>query len=94
MLSTKGAMRLLPCSESTGDADVGKTGCHYTESDPSVFEPKLTVEAAYQHMQSDRFRHMAGFRRWRLDKRPGDCTLAQLEVVPPKKLMEIFPRER
>jgi len=49
------------------------------ESDPSVFEPKLTVEAAYQHMQGDRFRHMAGFRRWRLDKRPGDCTFAQLE---------------
>ena len=38
-----------------------------------------------------RFRHMAHFRRWRTDKKPGDCTYAQLEVVPPQELMAIFP---
>ena len=29
-------------------------------------------------------------RRWRLDKKPADCTYAQLEVVPPLELAEIF----
>jgi ATP-dependent DNA ligase len=52
--------------------------------------PELVVEVAYEHMQGTRFRHMAQFRRWRADKRPVDCTFAQLEVVPPQELMEIF----
>ncbi len=52
--------------------------------------PELVVEVAYEHMQGDRFRHMAHFRRWRTDKKPSDCTYAQLEVVPPQELAEIF----
>lgn len=56
--------------------------------------PELVVEVAYEHMQGSRFRHMAHFKRWRTDKAPGDCTYAQLEVVPPQELMEIFPVDR
>ena len=56
--------------------------------------PELVVEIAYEHMQGDRFRHMAQFRRWRTDKRPQDCTYAQLEVVPAQELMEIFPEQK
>jgi ATP-dependent DNA ligase len=52
--------------------------------------PELVVEVAYDHMQGDRFRHMAQFRRWREDKRPKDCTFEQLEVVPPEELREVF----
>ena len=52
--------------------------------------PELVVEVAYDHMQGDRFRHTAQFRRWRADKKPQDCTYAQLEVVPPQELAEIF----
>ena len=52
--------------------------------------PELVVEVAYEHMQGDRFRHMAQFRRWRSDKSPADCTYAQLEVVPPHELAAIF----
>jgi ATP-dependent DNA ligase len=52
--------------------------------------PELVVEVAYEHMQGTRFRHMSQFRRWRMDKRPSDCTYAQLEVVPPQELLEIF----
>jgi len=52
--------------------------------------PELVVEVAYEHMQGPRFRHMAHFRRWRTDKKPGDCTYAQLEVVPPHELASIF----
>jgi ATP-dependent DNA ligase len=51
---------------------------------------ELVVEVAYEHMQGPRFRHTAQFRRWRFDKRPEDCTYAQLEVVPPEELAAIF----
>ena len=56
--------------------------------------PELVVEVAYEHMQGDRFRHMAQFRRWRVDKAPKDCTYAQLEVVAPEELMGIFASGR
>jgi len=51
---------------------------------------ELVVEVAYDHMQGSRFRHTAHFRRWRSDKPPRECTYAQLEVVPPQELAEIF----
>jgi ATP-dependent DNA ligase len=56
--------------------------------------PELVVEVAYDHMQGDRFRHTAQFRRWRSDKKPEDCTFAQLEVVPPHELETIFSAGR
>jgi ATP-dependent DNA ligase len=56
--------------------------------------PELVVEVAYEHMQGSRFRHMSQFRRWRTDKKPTDCTYAQLEVVAPQELMEIFSSGR
>ena len=56
--------------------------------------PELVVEVAYDHMQGNRFRHTAQFRRWRDDKRPRDCTFDQLEVVPPQELAEIFATSR
>ena len=56
--------------------------------------PELVVQVAYDHMQGDRFRHTAQFRRWRDDKRPRDCTFDQLEVVPPQELAEIFATSR
>jgi ATP-dependent DNA ligase len=52
--------------------------------------PELVAQVAYDHMQGSRFRHTAQFRRWRSDKRPRDCTFAQLEVVPPHELAAIF----
>ena len=41
-----------------------------------------------------RFRHTAQFRRWRTDKKPTDCTYAQLEVVAPHELAQIFSASR
>jgi ATP-dependent DNA ligase len=52
--------------------------------------PELVVEVAYDHMQGDRFRHTAQFRRWRTDKPPRECNYAQLEVVPPEEVARIF----
>ncbi len=51
---------------------------------------ELVAEVTYEHMQGARFRHMAHFKRWRTDKRPADCTYAQLEVIPPQELAAIF----
>nr|WP_203991657.1 ATP-dependent DNA ligase [Sphaerisporangium rufum] len=42
-------------------------------------EPSLVVEVAYDHMEGDRFRHTARFRRWRTDRTPRSCTYEQLE---------------
>jgi ATP-dependent DNA ligase len=47
-------------------------------------------EVKYDHMQGDRFRHAAVFQRWREDKRPSDCTYAQLEVTTPYELEKVF----
>jgi ATP-dependent DNA ligase len=52
--------------------------------------PERVAEVGYDHMQGQRFRHTAQFRRWRGDKAPGDCTFAQLEVVAPAELAAIF----
>jgi len=54
--------------------------------------PELVVEVAYDHMQRSRFRHTAQFRRWRIDKKPADCTYEQLEIVPPHEISAIFNR--
>ena len=56
--------------------------------------PELVLEVAYDHMQGSRFRHTAQFRRWRADKKPADCTYAQLEIIPPQELAAIFPHGR
>jgi len=56
--------------------------------------PELVVEVGYDHMQGNRFRHTAQFRRWRTDKQPSVCTYDQLEVVPPEELAVIFAGDR
>jgi ATP-dependent DNA ligase len=84
----------------TADAESAQTGhrmpggqsrwSHGKDLSWEPLRPELVVEVAYDHMQGDRFRHTAQFRRWRPDKQPRDCTYAQLEVVPPQELMAIF----
>jgi ATP-dependent DNA ligase len=41
--------------------------------------PKLVVEVKYDHFSGGRFRHGTSFLRWRPDKAPRQCTIAQLE---------------
>ncbi|WNI27983.1 ATP-dependent DNA ligase [Streptomyces sp. ITFR-6] len=43
--------------------------------------PERVCEVSYDHMEGDRFRHTAQFRRWRPDRDPGSCTYEQLEEV-------------
>jgi ATP-dependent DNA ligase len=41
--------------------------------------PKLVVEVQYDHFSGGRFRHGTSFLRWRPDKSPRRCTIAQVE---------------
>src|SRR4029434_3614539 len=41
--------------------------------------PELVVEAGYDAMEGDRFRHTAQFKRWRPDRTPRSCTYEQLD---------------
>jgi ATP-dependent DNA ligase len=47
-------------------------------------------EVKYDHMQGDRFRHAAVFRRWRSDKSPAECRYDQLDVTTPFELAQVF----
>ncbi|MBY8882947.1 ATP-dependent DNA ligase [Actinacidiphila acidipaludis] len=52
--------------------------------------PERVLEVAYDHMQGDRFRHTAQFRRWRPDREPESCTYAQLEEPVSYDLAEVL----
>jgi ATP-dependent DNA ligase len=52
--------------------------------------PELVVEAAYEHLQGDRLRHTAQFRRWRPDRDARSCTYDQLDAVVPMLLADVF----
>jgi ATP-dependent DNA ligase len=52
--------------------------------------PELVVEVRYEHMEGDRFRHTAQFRRWRPDRDPRSCTYEQLEEPVKYDLADIL----
>ena len=54
--------------------------------------PELVCEVTFDHLQGDRFRHAATFRRWRDDKPPRACTFEQIETTAPFLLEQIFSR--
>ncbi|MGW1087612.1 ATP-dependent DNA ligase [Streptomyces sp. NPDC002596] len=55
-----------------------------------ALRPERVCEVGYDHMEGDRFRHTAQFRRWRPDRTPGSCTYAQLEEVVRYDLAEVL----
>ncbi|MEU0371242.1 ATP-dependent DNA ligase [Streptomyces sp. NPDC006283] len=55
-----------------------------------ALRPERVVEVAYDHMEGDRFRHTAQFRRWRPDREPAGCTYAQLEEPVSYDLAEVL----
>ncbi|MGQ0679145.1 MAG: ATP-dependent DNA ligase [Actinomycetota bacterium] len=52
--------------------------------------PELVAEVGYDHMEGDRFRHVAQFRRWRTDRDPASCTFDQLDRPPAFELVKIL----
>ncbi|WP_406157324.1 ATP-dependent DNA ligase [Streptomyces sp. NBC_01005] len=55
-----------------------------------ALRPERVCEVAYDHMEGDRFRHTAQFRRWRPDRTPSGCTYAQLEEVVRYDLAQVL----
>ena len=63
----------------TGDAPGGPSRwSHGRASEWTPLKTQLVVEVRYDHVTGDRFRHGTTLLRWRPDKAPGQCTLAQL----------------
>src|SRR5207245_1353528 len=52
--------------------------------------PELVCEVAFDRLENDRFRHGVGFVRWRPDKSPQSCTLAQLKAEASVELKKLF----
>jgi ATP-dependent DNA ligase len=63
----------------TGNAPAGPSRWSTKRSSEwEPLRPKLVVEVGYDHFSGDRFRHGTQFLRWRPDKAPDQCTLAQV----------------
>lgn len=59
-----------------------------------ALDPVLVLEVAYDHMEGERFRHTAQFRRWRSDRDPRSCTYAQLEEAVSYDLADVLGSQR
>ncbi len=65
----------------TGDAPGGPSRWSTERSaEWTPLKPELVVEVRYDHITGDRFRHGTKLHRWRPDKAPRQCTLAQLRA--------------
>ena len=53
--------------------------------------PKLVVEVQYDHFSGGRFRHGTSFLRWRPDKSPTRCSIAQVEQEE-RSALTLLPR--
>jgi ATP-dependent DNA ligase len=74
----------------TGDAPGGPSRWSNGRSaEWTPLKPQLVVEVRYDHVTGERFRHGTTLVRWRPDKAPEQCTLAQLRAESALLLSEI-----
>ena len=52
--------------------------------------PELVAEVSYDQLEGERFRHVAGFLRWRPDRDPASCGFDQLEVPPAARIEDLL----
>jgi ATP-dependent DNA ligase len=52
--------------------------------------PSLVVEVAYDQMEAERFRHTAGFVRWRPDRESSSCTYEQVPSIEASTIEELL----
>ncbi|MCS0637976.1 ATP-dependent DNA ligase [Streptomyces sp. LP05-1] len=55
-----------------------------------ALRPERVCEVGYDHMEGDRFRHTAQFRRWRPDRTPESCGYGQLAEPVSYDLAEVL----
>jgi len=71
----------------------GGTPSRWTGKKDFAFVPLAPVgvcEVRYDQLQGSRFRHTARLLRFRADRDATSCTYAQLDVVAPAELMDVF----
>ena len=77
---TKRLEKLVKAPGFTGQAPGGPSRWSTARSaEWQPLAPKLVVEVRYDHFSGGRFRHGTSFLRWRPDKAPRQCTMAQVE---------------
>ena len=82
-----------PWLEGDGTASSPRAASRWTAGRDTSWEPlrpELVAEVAYEQLQGDRFRHGARLLRWRPDRQAASCRFDQLEVVPPRELVEVL----
>lgn len=60
-------------------------------SEWEALQPKLVVEVQYDHYTNGRFRHGTRFLRWRPEKSPSQCLLAQVERPAARRPLSARP---
>src|SRR5216683_5080511 len=60
------------------------------ELDWEPLRPELVCEVSFDRLENGRFRHGVGFVRWRPDKDPKSCTMAQLKAEASVELQTLF----
>ncbi|MGW4852673.1 ATP-dependent DNA ligase [Streptomyces sp. NPDC004288] len=55
-----------------------------------ALRPERVCEVGYDHMEGDRFRHTAQFKRWRPDRNPESCGYGQLDEPVSYDLADIL----
>lgn len=58
----------------------------------TALRPERVLEVTYEQMEGPRFRHLAGFVRWRPDRDPASCGFDQLEVPPASDIADLLSR--
>lgn len=53
--------------------------------------PERVCEVAYDHLESDRFRHAPKFQRWRPDREPRSCTFEQFGEADTAAVQALLP---
>ena len=77
---TKRLEKLVKAPGFTGQAPGGPSRWSTARSaEWQPLAPKLVVEVRYDHFDGGRFRHGTSFQRWRPDKAPEQCRIAQVE---------------
>ncbi|MGA7745787.1 MAG: ATP-dependent DNA ligase [Candidatus Aquilonibacter sp.] len=78
----------------TGSAPGGPSRWKQTEDPWYPLAPKLVVEVRYDHVTGDRFRHGTKILRWRVDKKPRQCTMDQLVVAQAASPLELLSKPK
>jgi ATP-dependent DNA ligase len=60
------------------------------EQEWTPIAPERVVEVSYDQLDDHRFRHPARLKRWRPDREPRSCTLAQLDADKPRDVAELL----